>query len=75
MSYILAQDREGNTHNIKAEAGLSLMEILKEANLDIEAVCGGQCVFHLPYLCRKMVGTTDGYLRGRAGDGGGYRAL
>ena len=44
MSYILAQDREGNTHNIKAEAGLSLMEILKGANLDIEAVCGGQCV-------------------------------
>ena len=44
MSYLKAIDREGNAHNIKAEEGLSVMEILKDADLDIEAVCGGQCV-------------------------------
>ena len=44
MSYLKAIDREGNAHKIKAEEGLSVMEILKDADLDIEAVCGGQCV-------------------------------
>ena len=44
MPHLKAIDRDGKTHTIQPAEGLSVMEILKEADLDIEAVCGGQCV-------------------------------
>ena len=44
MSYLKATDREDVEHTIRATEGLSVMEILKDGGLDVEAVCGGQCV-------------------------------
>ena len=43
MSKIFVNDREGNIHELKAEEGLTLMEIIRDAGLDIEAACGGCC--------------------------------
>ena len=40
---IYVKDREGNTHEIKSEVGLTLMETIRDAGLDIEAACGGCC--------------------------------
>jgi 2Fe-2S ferredoxin len=40
---IYVKDREGNTHEIKSEEGLTLMETIRDAGLDIEAACGGCC--------------------------------
>lgn len=44
MGKITAIDRDGDTHEIDAQAGLSVMEILRDAGLPIEAICGGQCI-------------------------------
>jgi 2Fe-2S ferredoxin len=43
MSKIYVTDREENTHELNAETGLTLMEIIRDAGLDIEAACGGCC--------------------------------
>ena len=43
MSKIFVTDREENIHELKAEIGLTLMEIIRDAGLDIEAACGGCC--------------------------------
>ena len=43
MSTIFVTDREENTYELKAEIGLTLMEIIRDAGLDIEAACGGCC--------------------------------
>ena len=43
MSKIYVKDREGNTLELKSENGLTLMEIIRDAGLDIEAACGGCC--------------------------------
>ncbi len=43
MSKIFVNDRKGNTHEIVADVGLTLMEIIRDAGLDIEAACGGCC--------------------------------
>jgi len=44
MGKITAIDRDGTVHELAAEVGLNLMEILRDAGLPIEAICGGQCV-------------------------------
>ena len=43
MTNIYVKDRQGNTQELQAEAGLTLMEIIRDAGLDIEAACGGCC--------------------------------
>ena len=43
MSVIFVNDREGNRHELKAEEKLTLMEIIRDGGLDIEAACGGCC--------------------------------
>ena len=43
MSNIFVEDREGKSHSLVAEDGLTLMEIIRDAGLDIEAACGGCC--------------------------------
>ena len=43
MTNIYVKDRQGNTQELQAEAGLTLMEIIRDAGLDIEAACGGRC--------------------------------
>ena len=36
-------DHEGKEHQIEATVGFSIMEIIRDAGLDIEAICGGCC--------------------------------
>jgi len=43
MGIIFVKDREGNSHKIDANSGLTIMEIIRDAGLDIEAACGGCC--------------------------------
>ena len=43
MGNIIIKDREGITHKLEAKAGYKLMEIIRDAGLDIEAACGGCC--------------------------------
>ena len=43
MSLIFVKDRDGGMHELPAENGLTLMEIIRDAGLDIEAACGGCC--------------------------------
>jgi len=43
MNKIYVKDREGSTHELQADEGLTIMEIIRDAGLDIEAACGGCC--------------------------------
>ena len=43
MSEIYVKDHDGNIHSIEATEGLTLMELIRDAGLDIEAACGGCC--------------------------------
>ena len=44
MGTVYATDREGEQHALPARRGVTLMEILRDANLPVEAICGGQCI-------------------------------
>ncbi len=44
MTSIFVTDRQGTEHELPAREGLTVMEILRDANLPVEAICGGQCV-------------------------------
>ena len=43
MGTIIVKDRANKTHSIQANTGMTIMEILRDAGLDIEAACGGCC--------------------------------
>ena len=43
MGTITVEDREGRSHKLNADTGLKIMEIIRDAGLDIEAACGGCC--------------------------------
>ena len=44
MSYFInVIDHDGKNHQLEATVGFSLMEIIRDAGLDIEAICGGCC--------------------------------
>lgn len=43
MNIIKVKDRKGEVHELKAEIGSTIMEIIRDAGLDIEAACGGCC--------------------------------
>ena len=43
MTKIIVKDREGNVQELSADIGLTLMEIIRDAGMDIEAACGGCC--------------------------------
>jgi len=36
-------DQDGNKHELEGDSNSTLMEILRDAGLDIEAACGGCC--------------------------------
>ena len=36
-------DHDGKEHQLDATVGFSIMEIIRDAGLDIEAICGGRC--------------------------------
>jgi len=40
---ITVTDRSGNKHELEGDTSSTLMEILRDAGLDIEASCGGCC--------------------------------
>jgi 2Fe-2S ferredoxin len=42
VSVIIAIDRAGTTHHVDATPGRTIMEILRDEGLGIEALCGGQ---------------------------------
>ena len=43
MPKVLVTDRDGVEHELDGTPGWSVMEIIREANLPIEAACGGCC--------------------------------
>ena len=43
MGAIFVKDREGNSHKLRADVGSTIMEIIRDAGLEIEAACGGCC--------------------------------
>ena len=43
MGVIFVKDRDGNSHKLNADSGSTIMEIIRDAGLDIEAACGGCC--------------------------------
>tara|TARA_B100001142_G_C13823577_1_gene457540 strand:+ start:256 stop:567 length:312 start_codon:yes stop_codon:yes gene_type:complete len=43
MGIIKVKDREGKIHDLTADVGSTIMEIIRDAGLDIEAACGGCC--------------------------------
>jgi 2Fe-2S ferredoxin len=43
MAKIHVTDREGKGHELEATKGWSVMEIIRENDLPIEAACGGCC--------------------------------
>lgn len=43
MLKLVATDREGQVHALQAPEGAVLMEVLRDAGLGLEAVCGGCC--------------------------------
>jgi 2Fe-2S ferredoxin len=43
LTQIFATDRDGSKHVLEARERASLMEILRQAGLSIEALCSGSC--------------------------------
>ena len=43
VAKIFATDRDGSQHELEGNERLTLMEILKQAGLSVEALCGGSC--------------------------------
>ena len=43
MGAIFVKDRDGISHKLDANSGLTIMEIIRDAGLEIEAACGGCC--------------------------------
>ena len=43
MTKIIVKDRQGKVQELSADNGLTLMEIIRDAGMDIEAACGGCC--------------------------------
>ena len=40
---IIVTDREGNKYTLEGDSGDTLMEVIRDNSLDIEAACGGCC--------------------------------
>ena len=43
MGIIKVTDRVGVVHELEADLGSTIMEVIRDAGLDIEAACGGCC--------------------------------
>lgn len=44
MGVVVATDRDGREHALEAREGLTVMEVLRDGGLPVEAICGGQCI-------------------------------
>ena len=40
---IIVKDRDGNTHSLEGDKNSTLMELIRDQGMDIEAACGGCC--------------------------------
>ncbi|MEA3175015.1 MAG: ferredoxin, 2Fe-2S [Gammaproteobacteria bacterium] len=43
MARMIVVDRDGKEHAIEAQPGLKIMEILRELDYGVAAICGGLC--------------------------------
>jgi len=43
VGFLKVKDRDGLIHELDAQIGSTIMEIIRDAGLDIEAACGGCC--------------------------------
>ena len=43
MTKIIVKDRQGQIRELPAESGMTLMEIMRDAGMEVEASCGGCC--------------------------------
>jgi ferredoxin, 2Fe-2S len=43
MARMIVVDRDGKEHDIEAKSGLMIMEILRELDYGVAAICGGLC--------------------------------
>jgi 2Fe-2S ferredoxin len=43
MARMIVVDRDGKEHEIEAKSGLKIMEILRELDYGVAAICGGLC--------------------------------
>lgn len=43
MTTLKVTDRDGRSHTLEAHKGSSVMESLRDEDMGIEAICGGQC--------------------------------
>ena len=43
MARMMVVDRDGKEHDIEAKPGLKVMEILRELDYGVAAICGGLC--------------------------------
>jgi 2Fe-2S ferredoxin len=43
MAEMVVTDRSGKEHRVTGRVGTSLMENLRDADLDVAAICGGMC--------------------------------
>jgi 2Fe-2S ferredoxin len=43
MAQMFVVDRDGKEHQIEAKSGLKVMEILRELDYGVAAICGGLC--------------------------------
>jgi len=43
MARMTVVDRDGKEHDIEAKTGLKIMEILRELDYGVAAICGGLC--------------------------------
>ena len=43
MATLQVIDRDGVSHEVEAKAGLKVMEVLRELDYGVAAICGGMC--------------------------------
>lgn len=43
MAKLIVTNRDGDTQEVTGEIGLSVMEILRDNDFEIAAICGGMC--------------------------------
>ncbi len=43
MAKLIVTTRDGDTQEIDGETGISLMEVLRDNDFDLAAICGGMC--------------------------------
>src|ERR1700754_4031934 len=43
MARMIVVDRDGKEHEVEAKSGLKIMEVLRELDYGVAAICGGLC--------------------------------